>query len=200
MSVKKKYKKAVGKAQEHKVFKYLEGKDENHLLFTGFVMIMIAVVVISTFRLFSESSVSLSINRSHVSAPTRILGTNAVAYTDDYEVFVTDVSSSNKQDPAFPLESGETLLRFNISLTNTSQIEQTFTPVTQLYIRSREGGYYQMHPSMSLTNPIQSGALSPGQTIDGEVSFAIPEGLAEPLLYVDPGWDDIVPVVISVYR
>ena len=44
------------------------------------------------------------------------------------------------------------------------------------------------------------GILTPGKTVTGQLSFAVPKILAHPLLYIDLGWGDTAPVVIDVMK
>ena len=83
---------------------------------------------------------------------------------------------------------------------NTTQ-KQTLTPVTQLYVRDRDGGYYPLRASSyTFKNPLQATVLLPGQVVTGQIAFAIPKNTALPLLYIDFGWNDLAPSVISVQQ
>lgn len=187
------------KLHDSRIIRFIEGKDEEHLLFTGFVIILIGLVILIGVRIIQNDPTTFRfINR--VQPHPGILSTSQYAMTDAVDATVSNVGTNDAVDPAFTLPDDQTLLTMDIAITNKTAITQNFFPVTQLYIRSREGGYFQMHPSTMLTNPIESGAISSGQTINGQVSFAIPKQLTQPLLYIDTGWGDIVPIVYDVFK
>lgn len=177
---------------------YLDKKDEDHLIFTGFLVIIIALVTIAAVQ------VTMRPTNSVVSTPipfhTRILTSNERGNADGYEVAISNVTVNESADPAFPIESDETMLIMDFSITNHTPKQQDFTPVTQLYVRSREGNYYQMHASTKVQNPISAAVIEPEQTVSGQISFAVPKRLSEPLLYIDTGWNNTTPLVFDVLK
>ena len=191
-------KKSAVPTRSRRVVAYLEKKDEDHLIFTGFVVIIVALVTIFAIQAFTRPTTEV------VSTPipfhSRILTSHDKGMTDGLEVSISNVTVNSAADPAFPISSEETMLIMDLSITNHSATVQEFIPVTQLYVRSREGNYYQMHASVAVQNPIPATSLEPEQTVSGQVSFAIPKRLAQPLLYIDTGWNDTTPLVYSVLQ
>ncbi len=177
---------------------YVEKKDEDHLIFAGFVVIIVALVIITAVRVINQPAD----DRTTLELPrySRVLTSHDLGATDAYDVSVSSVGVSEANDPAFPLEQDETLLSMNFNITNRTTLKQEFIPTTQLFVRSREGTYYQMHPSVSIQDPISASSIEPGQTISGQISFAIPKRLSQPLLYIDTGWNDTTPLVYDVLR
>jgi hypothetical protein len=107
---------------------------------------------------------------------------------------------SNKYDPAFTLLEDESLLTANVTIINNTNSIQELYPSTQFFIRTKDGLYYQMHPSMHIKDPLQSGNINPGQSISGKISFVVPKSLSRPLLYIDLGWENHTPIVYDILR
>ncbi len=183
-----------------RVVRFLDRKDEDRLIFAAFVLVMTALVVVSTMKLINEE------RKEHYdvvripSVSSKLLTTHQQGITDGYDVMIKDVGVSNEADRAFPLESDEVLLTMSLEITNRTNSQQDFVPVSQIYVRSKDGDYFQLHPSSHVKTPIAAGAILPGQTISGQISFAIPKRLSKPLLYIDPAWDDFAPVVFDVFK
>ena len=123
---------------------------------------------------------------------------NEVGATGAYVARISQVTETSAPDPAFAIDTAHTFLILNVAITNHLSGPVDFMPVNHLYVRDNEGGTFPMHPASSLTSPIAAGKLQPGQTVSGQVSFVIPKKLARPLLYVDPQWDDLAPIVFDV--
>lgn len=113
---------------------------------------------------------------------------------------VDGVGTIAAADPAFAIDPSESMLVMTLTITNTSQQEQQFIPVTQLYVRSAEGNFSALHPSSHVRHPLPATDLKPGQSVKGEVTFAIPKDLAAPLLYVDTGWSSAPPIIIDIFH
>lgn len=188
--------------KESKLLKKILAKNEDHLLFTGFVMVMTAIVVISTVYLFNRTTIFIDspVESGSESSPSYVLRSNDTATTDSSTISIKDVSEKSEVDRAFTISEEETFLIFNISITNNSPGEQDLYPVKQLYVRSKDGDYYPMHISSFIATPLEPATLKPGETASGQVSFAVPKTLANPLVYIDLGWNDIVPTVYDVLR
>jgi hypothetical protein len=188
--------------KERKLLKKILAKNEDHLLFTGFVMVMTAIVVITTVYLFNRTTIFVdrTVNSGTESSPSYVLRSSDTATTDSAIITIKDVSEKSDIDRAFTIPEDETFLIFNISITNNTPGEQDLYPVKQLYVRSKDGDYYSMHITSFITTPLEPATLKPGETASGQVSFAVPKTLANPLVYVDLGWNDIVPTVYDVLR
>jgi hypothetical protein len=127
----------------------------------------------------------------------RILTTSDTATTDMFEIKISNVYESEKSIPGFGIAQSETFLILNINIKNKTAIDQNFYPSTQVFVRDTRGGQtFIMSPAI-LNKPIQAGTIKPGDSVDGQLAFAIPKTTPRPLLYVDLGWDDVVPVVFS---
>jgi len=185
-------------AKRTRVVAFLERKDEDHLIFTGFVVIIIALVTIVAIEVVTRPR--MTVVTATAPLHSRILTSNEHGLADGYEVTISNVTVNNDQDQAFPLNADETMLILDMSITNHTTSTQDFVPVTQLYVRSREGNYYQMHASMHVQNPIAATSIEPEQTLSGQVSFAVPKRLSNPLLYIDTGWNDSTPIVFNVLK
>lgn len=186
--------------KEYKFLKRFKDKNENHLLFAAFLIVMTSMVVVNT--LFIIDYVPSSHNRNSASAANnqKILTSLQKATSDAYEVMVSNVTVTDKADPAFALAPTDTMLIMDISITNLSTGIQQLVPSSQLYVRDQQGGFYMLHPSSYVANPLILTTVSPGNTVKGQLSFGIPKILAHPLLYVDLGWKDNAPAVIDVMK
>lgn len=182
--------------------KNIKLKDENHLLFIGFVMLVAALLIVNTVYVISRGDAIDSKTENHQNMPDalKVLSSQQTAENKAFSVVVSNVTESDKFDPAFTLPDGYTMLLFDIKITNLSRGEQSLIPVNNLFVRSREGDTFPLHPSLEITKPLESGPVAAGATVDGQISFGVPKTLAHPLLYVDLGWDDYVPIVIDVLR
>lgn len=156
-------------------------RDEDRLLFASFVIILAALIVVAVVYVSGHQNniVYKSID-SAPSAPTKVLTSQQVAQSGAYSISVSNVTASDKKDPAFGISDSETILFVTVSITNKSDRKQDLAPVTQFYARSRDGSNFPMHPSMYVTDPLPSAKLSPGETIKGEVTFAVPKKSIEP--------------------
>lgn len=184
--------------KEGKLMRFLRSKTENHLLFAAFVVVMTSMVVINT--IFILNYVPTVQQTAAPDDPNKILTSLQIAKTDAYEVKVSNVTENAKKDNAFTLAAGDTMLILDISITNISSGAQQLVPASQFYARDRKGGLYMLHPSSYVTNPLVLSTLQPGESITGQLSFAVPKVIAHPLLYVDLGWDNNAPTVIDVLK
>jgi uncharacterized protein YxeA len=166
-------------------------------------VLVIAIFSILTLALFSTNATIKDADNYIAkidTAPNKVLTSQQIAKSNAYTIAISSVGEINKYDPAFTIAEDEALLVATISITNNTNIKQDLYPVNQIYVRSNEGSFYQLHPSMFVTEPLQADPVDPGQTAKGEISFAIPKNLGQPLLYIDLGWDNYVPVVYDVLK
>jgi hypothetical protein len=84
-----------------------------------------------------------------------------------------------------------------LSITNKSNVELSFIPVFQAYIRNSSGENIDMAPLPGI-NPIYAGNISPGMTISGELSFYIKTEDNNQIFMFDPGWNNVSPVYIRL--
>lgn len=185
--------------REWKVMKHF--KDENKLLFMGFVWLVVAILAINTIYVISARTDNNGlVGKTVTPFASHVLTSQQYAQTTAFAVHIDNVTETDKQDVAFPLLEGNTMLILDISITNNTVTQQDFYPVNQLFVRDQEGGNYAPHASIYITNPIPAESLKPGQTVSGQISFEIPKRLTRPLLYVDLGWDNQLPIVYDVLR
>lgn len=176
-------------------------RDDNHLIFLGLLIVLTCLLVLGGIAVINHSLVRVTGGVTEL-LPSRdkVLTSTQEGKTTAFTVSISSVTETDKPDPAFTLAAGQTLLMLNISLTNKTDQVQDVIPVNQLFVRSRTGYYASMHPSTFITKPLVAGTVEPGATVTGQVSFSVPKQLAQPLLYVDPGWANQSPVVFDVLR
>jgi len=172
--------------------------DENHLLLTGFVLLLCAMVIINTIFIVNHFTKPTQVSVQAASYSNHVINSGLTARTPAFNVSASQVYETTKTDMAFPIAGDQTMLIFTITITNNQQSAANFYPVNQLYIRDQEGSNYAPHASMYVTNPIAAQLVPPHKTITGQISFAIPNHLSRPLLYVDLGWGTQVPVVFDI--
>ncbi len=177
----------------------LKFKDENRLLFTSFVILVAALVIVNTIFWIDHSSQQNTVVHVPVTDKnSRVLTSLETGENSALRVSIKDVSENDKKDYAFTLPPTETMLIMNISITNETDVSQQLIPVNQLYVRTDEGIYAGLHASMYVTDPLAADELPAGKTATGQISFNVPKNADRPLLYVDTGWDDTVPLVFDV--
>ncbi len=172
-------------------------KDENHLLFAAFIIVLTSLVVLNAFYIINNSN---NQQRPIIvqDETTAVLTSHQIANNGAQTVSISNVAENDKMDYAFAIDPTETMLTMDISITNNTDATQTLIPVNQLYVRSTEGDYVTLHASMYVKNPLKSQELAPGKTATGQISFNVPKRVAKPLLYVDTGWNNHVPIVFDV--
>ena len=113
---------------------------------------------------------------------------------------MSNVKEDNSADRAFGILDYETRVVTTLTIKNKTATKQNFIPASQLYVRSADGAIYRMHPFSVLTNQIGFQEVASGATITGDAAFVIPKVLTNPLLYVDLGWDNYIPIVYDVLK
>lgn len=185
--------------KEWRLLKYIWIKDEDHLLFASFIVVLVAAVVIGGVYVSSHQPHIVYKSSSGFSSTdvSKVLTSSNTAVAGAFTAKISNVTETTKKDPTFPLADTETLLLMDLTVTNTSASNQNFIPSTQLYVRDTQGNEYPFRPFVSMAGIIESGELVPGKSISGKITFAVPKRLSDPLLYLDLGWDNYVPVVFS---
>lgn len=187
--------------KEYKFLKKLKEKNEDHLLFAAFIVVVASAVVINTIYVINRvPALHDRLVPTHASGANKVLTSLQKAETDAYTVQVSNVTVTDKVDRAFSTVPADIMLIMDISITNTSNGSQQLVPANQFFVRDRQGGLYMLHPSSFATKPLELSSLEPGKTATGQLSFAIPKILAHPLLYIDLGWNDNTPAVIDVMK
>jgi hypothetical protein len=187
--------------KEWKIIKHF--RDENKVLVMSIVWLLIAIIVINTIFVVARLSDRDEKNDARVVAASYAgvtLTSQQYAQTTAFAAHISNVYETAQEDHAFPLDPDQTMLILNLTVTNNTTTEQDLYPVNQLFVRDQEGGTYTPHASMFITQPLAAQTVKPGQTVTGQISFAIPKRLTRPLLYVDTRWDNQAPVVFDVLR
>lgn len=135
-----------------------------------------------------------------IPAHAQIWGVSEVAETDLYKLSVTSKVATVSEDKAFTPPVGQNIIVLAISVTNKGDVTHPFLPSIHTYVRDDEGETYKMHPSTAIVNPLPASDLAPGQTVSGQVSYAIPASMHNFRLYIDPQWGDMAPVVFRLKR
>lgn len=169
------------------------------------ILLCVIIFILTATILFAKAdTINDKISENAVAtipaAPHKILTSEHKAKSAVYEISIASASRNDTKDPAFTIPDDETMLIVALSITNNSNRLQDLYPSTQFYVRTRDGLTYGMHPSMYVTSPLQSTQLKPGETIKGEISFALPKSISHPLMYIDLGWNNYVPVVYDILR
>ena len=164
---------------------------ESKLVVSAILVGLVILVIISGIYVSNHLQSTDFYSQLHVTTSTEHAQTKSVAAD------ISQISEIDKHDPAFTLADSEVLLVMRLRLTNRTTTEQYFIPTANLYVRTGQGDYRPLHPSVFVKNQIFSGTLKPGQTIEGQVSFSVPRTATNPLLYIDTGWNAEVPIVFS---
>jgi|GEM_PF-3644053 len=170
--------------------------DEERVLFFGIIILI--TVMTSWFVSAYGTNQKKQASVVRYGNANKILKSQELAKTPAYIIQVLSASENSQQDRAFSYEDSGTMLIANISITNTTTKEQDIIPSIQFYVRTADGLYYQMHPSMFVTEPMQTGKVKPGATVKGQISFVVPKILTHPYLYLDLGWDGYTPTVYDI--
>ncbi|MBC7746868.1 DUF4352 domain-containing protein [Pedobacter sp.] len=178
---------------------FVKFKDENHLLFTAFVIVIATALVINTIYIIDQSGP----NRTTAvqTAPTaseKVLTSLQTGENDAMTVTVSHVTENSDKDKAFTIDPKETMLILTIAITNNTDSIQSLIPVNQFFVRTNEGDTIALHVSSFVTSPLAATELVSGETVTGQLSFNVPKHISSPLLYIDTGWGKNVPLVFDV--
>jgi Zn-dependent metalloprotease len=188
--------------KEWRIFKRFSHKNEDKLMFAAFLVLVSAIFVVNTIyianRLPQKQKVVYIGNT--VVSPQTVVNSSQIARTDAFDVSIKNVAEKDQKDPAFTFADNETLLYLTIKIKNNTSTSQQLLPSSQLYIRSKDGSFYTLHPSSFIPSTLVFQTLEPNQETEGQVSFVIPKILTSPLLYVDLGWNNYLPVVYDVLK
>lgn len=131
---------------------------------------------------------------------SKFLNSSQPVERDSYKLEVLGVARQLKPDPAFNPDPDMATLVVDVRLTNKSAGPQQLIPATQFYVRTRDGDVYILHASMYVTKQLPAEFIEGGQSVTGQLSFAVPKALTNPLVYVDLGWDNATPAVIDILK
>lgn len=170
--------------------------NKDRVLFFG--IIILVTVMSSWFAASYPASQTKRVSGLQYGNANKILKSQEVAKTPAYTIQIISASENSQQDKAFGYEDSGTMLIASLAITNTTSVEQDILPSVQFYVRTTDGLYYQMHPSMFVTDPMQAGKIMPGAVIKGQISFVVPKSVTHPYLYLDLGWDGYTPAVYDI--
>lgn len=174
-------------------------KNKDFVLFVG-IIVLITIFTSGFVAYYTSILTSKQKNNSAtvLGNPAKILKSQEIAKTSAYTINILSVTENSKKDPAFTFADSDTMLIADVSITNNSSVTQDLIPSVQLYVRTSDGLYYQMHPSMYVTEPLQTTKLESGKTAKGQISFVIPKMLTHPYVYFDLGWENYTPAVYDI--
>lgn len=164
------------------------------------VLLIVGMLVLAVFVSAAVAgTASKKSDAAAVPSANYVLGSSQSANTDVFAVSITKVNKNNAKDYAFGYDTTtDSMLIVDLTVTNLTNQPQTLAPSTQLYLRTSDGLYITMHPSMYITEQLQFGEIAPRTKATGQISFVVPNTVKRPLLYVDLGWDGHVPVVYDI--
>ena len=168
-------------------------ESENRLLLAAYLLLLTSVVIIGSF--YAANQINNQDKNTSI-----VLTAQQTAVSDTLTASVKGIYTNPDFDPAFTLDESETMLILTLSITNKTESEKDFIPTNDLYVRTREGDYRPLHPSIRVNNPIKAGKIKPGETFSGQVSFAVPKSAPRILFYIDTQWESTVPVVFDVFK
>ncbi len=175
---------------------FLKFNDENRLLFAAFIVVLCSLLVVNVLFVVNALTTHYEPTKTQIKTNQYITshyeGTNGVLSAK-----ISNVTENDKKDNAFTIDPSETMLIMDIEIKNTTNQMQHLIPSTQLYVRSDEGDYAQLHASMYVVTPLSAKELAPGESVKGQISFNVPKRVATPLVYIDTGWDNYGPVIFD---
>lgn len=177
---------------------FLRFNGENRLLFAALIVVLCSFLIVNALLVMSGMSTN-STNDTPEQArySSQYVTSHYEGKNGALKARISNVTENNQKDPAFTIDPSETMLIMDVSITNTTSSIQHLIPSTQLYVRSDEGDYAQLHASMFVTNPLPAKDLVPNETVTGQISFNVPKRVAMPLVYIDTGWNNFGPVVFD---
>jgi hypothetical protein len=198
LDISKKIEEVVGK-KNFKKFRRLAKSPVDDLAVAISVITIIAALAATTSILYTRETKSTAPKTvTNNIKPAVVLKTSDVASTNEYEVSVTGTYESTSAIKGLSrLRPDEVFLVFSLTVKNKTAISQPFYVSNQIFARDPKTGLLFTFSPAETSNPFPSGMIEPGQTASGQLSFVMPKSLTRPLVYVDLGWDDVVPIVFS---
>lgn len=176
---------------------FLKFNDENRLVSTAFVVVLSSLLIVNAIFILNQFGSTTTKSATPMVESHRYVTSHAVAKNGAMTAKISNVTENNKQDYAFTIDPSETMLIMDIVITNETKETQHLLPSIQLYARSLEGDYAQLHASMYVTDPLPAKDLKPGETAKGQISFNVPKHIGMPLVYIDTGWDNYGPIIFD---
>lgn len=158
----------------------------------GVVAIVVGIVILTVVMWLSPKPKHLQADVNFAQATGNRVGTSL------YDMQVSDVQGNIPSDQAFAIGPTERIVMLTLTIANKSTMAQHFFPSRSTFVRDQEGDIFTMHPSMALTHPLQGSDIEAGQTVAGQITFALPKDINKPRLFVDPAWDNTAPAVFNL--
>lgn len=168
-------------------------RHEHSLLFAAFVLCIAVLVIVNTLFMIHLLPKANNTTSVYPSWTTSL----QLAYNGAVQTQIRNVATQTS-DPVFPIDENQVALVMDVTVKNITRETQQFIPVNQLYVRGEEGTYASIKVSSLIKKAIPATDLVAGESVSGQVCFIIPKTVAQPLLYVDTGWDRSTPLVIDV--
>ncbi len=179
---------------------FVRFNDENRLLFAAFIVVLCSLLLVNVLFLLNKFSPTTAAPAQTITKTTQYVTSNYEATNSALKAKISDVTENDQNDPAFTIDPSETMLIMDITITNITSRKQQLVPSTQLYVRSNEGDYAQLHASMFVAKPLPAKELAPGESVSGQISFNVPKRVAAPLVYIDTGWNKYGPVIFDALK
>ncbi len=114
--------------------------------------------------------------------PSRVVSHNSSEITS---LRVTSVRTGEKSQTPFEAPQGESFVVVDVTLYNNSSQPFYFAPVLQTYISDASGAQYKMSPAV-LDKPIEAGSVEAKQSINGMLSYLVPDDATGLVLHFQP--------------
>lgn len=112
-----------------------------------------------------------------------------VINTSHFDIKISDISYDTKGKEPFRPDKNNKYMIFNLNIKNKTNTEMPVFPSNQTMIKDDQGKVYRMTVA-NLNHPFQAGHLPPGDKIQGQIAFELPNTLQHPVLFFDSGWPD----------
>jgi len=174
-------------------------RHDHSLMFAAFTIALTALVVINTLFIYKMIAEGLfdTDTRQQLVYPSRTTSLQ-LASNSAISAQVRNVTVVDTVDPMFARDPSMAMLVMELTVRNKTNETQHFIPVNHVFVRSEDGTYSALTMTSFAKKPISAAEIAPGEAVTGDVSFAIPKSAANPLMYVDTGWNRSVPLVVDV--
>ncbi len=134
------------------------------------------------------------LKEGHVSQPAKATydNTDRVA-----SLQVKSIKMGEKGQTPFEAPAGESFVVVNVVMNNNSGQSFYFAPVVQTYITDVNGNQYKMAPTV-LEKPIDAGSIATGQSIEGMLSYLVPDNASGLVLYFQPDQPNAKPLRVPL--
>ena len=123
------------------------------------------------------------------SATLKTYKTGSTVSTSHMDLRVSDVSYDTKGGHQLKPAKGNQFLILRLYVKNkTDQIMPLF-PLNQVKVKDDNGHVFNATVA-EIADMLQSGHLQPGDQIQGQLAFEIPQSLHHPTFFFDSGWTD----------